>query len=252
MKCESAKEAIPAFLKNIPVHVIRKTDLRDPTLELKILAEANFISDLKVAWSHDAQARAVDQYYWSIRRRKHLDHATALEDVHKVFGIERTRASDYLEVLKLTKRFIRGGKGIAEQLGRREIVEERFVYFWEFLNKAMKGRGAIIDSADLDDVQGMFFSLMAKRPDSPLKNIKQVEPLIQAKRIKAAWSLLKESNGAKLPLVISMVNERRDIRKSEDKIRLFLVWLQEASGLTENAKGLLKELSNVATDKSRT
>lgn len=44
---------LPEFLSKIPVLVIRKADLKD-TLELKILAEANFIPDLKIPWPLDA------------------------------------------------------------------------------------------------------------------------------------------------------------------------------------------------------
>jgi len=62
MQCLERGDEIPKTLDTIPVYVIRKADLKQK-LELKILAEANFIRDLKVPWNLDAQARAVNAYY---------------------------------------------------------------------------------------------------------------------------------------------------------------------------------------------
>ncbi|MGB3552814.1 MAG: ParB N-terminal domain-containing protein, partial [Candidatus Binatus sp.] len=49
MQCIERKEKVPESLSQIPAHIIRERDL-NPTLELKILAEANFIRDLKEPW----------------------------------------------------------------------------------------------------------------------------------------------------------------------------------------------------------
>ena len=58
-------------LSRISVQVIRKADLdKEETLERKILAEANFIPDLKIPWPLDAQARAVDEYYKQFKQKE--------------------------------------------------------------------------------------------------------------------------------------------------------------------------------------
>ena len=250
MQCAERGKDLPEPLSQIPVQIIREADLSN-TLELKILAEANFIPDLKVAWPLDAQARAVEEYYERFRKEKKADEETALAEVVAVFGIQRQRAVDLLDTLKLTKQFIAEGSNADEKIRRREIVEDKFVYLWEFRNKAMKGSGALDVATELGEVKDIFFQFMAKGRDNPIKNVKQVEPLIQARRDQTAWSLLKESKGAKLPVVVSMMNEKKEVRKAEDKIRVFLAWLKEADDLTPKAKTYLREVAELASKKSR-
>lgn len=250
MQCEEKGRGIPETLKEIPVQVIRQNDLNS-TLELKILAEANFIPDLKVAWPLDAQARAVDEYYQTLLKNKKHDKESALTEVVAVFGIQRQRAVDLLDTLKLTLEFIEAGTTPAEKVRRREIVEDKFVYLWEFRNKAMKGSGALDSSDELSEVKEMFFMLMAKGKDSPITNVKQVEPLIQSRRDKAAWNMMKQSKGAKLRLVVSMINEKKEFRKAEDKIRMFISWLKETDDLSSKAKELLSEVAILAHKQSQ-
>jgi len=252
MQCLEREKAIPEFLNQIPVQVIRKADLTD-TLELKILAEANFIPDLKVPWPLDAQARAVEEYYKQIRKEKKIDHETALAEVYAVFGerLTKSHTEALMDTLKLSQQFVGEGSDVNEKNQRRGVVEEKFVYLWEFRNKAMKGSRALDDAKELGDVRNMFFQFMAKGRDNPIKNIKQIEPLIQARRDPTAWSLLTESKGAKLPLVVSMMNEKKEVRKAEDKIRVFLAWLKEVDDLTPKAKTYLREVAELAGKKSR-
>jgi hypothetical protein len=248
MKCVERGKNLPESLLQIPVQVIRKNDLHD-NLELKILAEANFIPDLKVSWPLDAQARAVEEYYTNFRKVKKSDHETALAEVIAVFGIQRQRAIDLLDTLLITKEFIDEGINEDDKMRRREIVENQFVYLWEFRNKAMKGSGSL-SGDELNDVRTLFFQLMAKGRDNPIKNVKQIEPLVRSRRDPTAWNLLEESNGAKLSVVVSMMNEKKEVRKAEDKIRVFLSWLKEADNLTPGAKKYLREVSELADKKS--
>lgn len=247
--CKDRNEPVPSTLQDIPVFVIHKADLTQ-TLELKILAEANFIPDLKVSWPLDAQARAVEAYYQELRQ-KNVDHETAIIEAVGVFGINRSRIIDFMDTLKLTKVFIEEGADEDARIERRVIVEDRFVYFWEFVNKAMKGRGAFDNPTELSEVRDMFFELIGKGRDTPIKNVKQVEPLVQAKRDETAWNILKESKGAKLSVVVSMVNEKKEVRKDEDKIRIFLAWLKDAKNLTPKAKLYLREVAALAAKKGQ-
>jgi hypothetical protein len=250
MQCLERDAEVPKTLDAIPVYVIRKADLKQK-LELKILAEANFIRDLKVPWNLDAQARAVNGYYEEIRKDRKVDHESALAEVVSVFGITKTRATDLMETLRLTIQFLEEGKSEGEQVKRREIVEDKFVYFWEFRNKAMKGRGAFDEKTGLGEVRDVFFQFMAKGRDNPITNVKQVEPLAQSRRDPTAWSILKESKGSKLSVVVSIMNEKKEVRKAEDKIRVFLAWLKDVSDLTPKAKAYLREVADLANKKAR-
>ena len=239
---------IPSVLSRIPVMVIRKEDITGET-QLKILAEANFIPDLKVAWPLDAQARSVDKFYRTIMSERNLTSGDALSEIVSIFGITKGRANDLIDTLAFTKEFINSGEGDEERIRLRGVVEERFVYFWEFRNKALKGRSAYKDPQELVEVKSMFFQLMAMGKDSPIKNVKQVEPLAQSKRYKTAWEMLVESEGSKLPVVVSMVSEKKEIRKAEDKIRLFHAWLDDVDELSTTAMNYLHKLHDLVEKK---
>lgn len=249
MRHTSSNAKVSEFLSTIPVQVIRKADLKG-TLELKILAEANFIPDLKIPWPLDAQARAVHDYYEKFIKEKKSDRDTALAEVVSVFGISRQRAVDLMDTLELTKQFIGEGVNEDERIRRREIVEDKFVYLWEFRNKAMKGGGALDAKDELREVRDLFFQFMAKGRDNPIKNVKQVEPLVQSRRDETAWKMLKDSKGTKLSVVVSMMNEKKEVRKAEDRIRVFISWLKKEDDLTMKAKSLLKEVAELAAKKS--
>lgn len=240
-------QKIPVVLNEIPVYIVKQDDLKSPVSELKIIAEANFVPDLRVTWPHDAQARAIEKYY---RKISTDDQARDIESLADVFGIERQRVRELLETLQLTKEFIANGESDAEKIRKRQIVEDRFVYFWEFVNKGIKGKSGFEGSEELSDVKSMFFNLMDMGKDSPLKNVKQIEPLVQSKRDKAVWNLLVDSNGAKLNLVVSYMNDKKEVRKAEDKIRLFSLWLENVTSLMNAAKNSLKKLAELANRKS--
>lgn len=250
LKINSLKQnqKLPSVLSKIPVIIIREKDITHE-VELKILAEANFITDLKVAWPLDAQARAVEDFSKTIKRERKLSSDDAMNEVVSIFGITKSRVNDLLDTLKLTRDFIKTGKGKEEKIQLRGIIEERFVYFWEFRNKAMKGRSKYTDLKELEKVKDMFFNLMATGKNSPFKNVKQVEPFVQSKRDKTAWSMLSKSNGEKLSIVVSMMNEKKEVRKAEDKIRLFHAWLDDTDDLSRTTKNYLLKLKKLVEKK---
>jgi len=239
---------LPDHITSVPVWIVRQQDLdKNEALELKILAEANFVPDLKVTWPLDAQARAVEHFYEKLKSTGKSEDE-AINIIKDVFGIEKTRAADLLESLQVAREFVKSKVEPEEQVRLREIVQDKFVYFWEFRNKALKGRGKL-EPDELQEVKPMFFSLMARGRDNPIKNVKQVEPLIRAYRDPEAWDILAESKGTKLSLAITILNEKKEIRKAEDKIRLFLNWLKSADELSPNAQQLLKQVRLVALEK---
>jgi len=48
-----------------------------------------------------------------------------------------------------------------------------------------------------------------------------------------------------------MMNEKKEVRKAEDKIRIFLAWLREVDELTPKAKMYLREVAKLSSEKSR-
>jgi len=248
MQAEKNGLPFPSVLKKIPVLIIKKSDLSTPVMELKIIAEANFIPDLKVTWPLDAQARAVEAYAQTITNKSESE---AIQELADVFGIDRPRVTELLDTLNLTKEFIEQGKTPEEKREKRRIVEGRFVYFWEFRNKGIKGRSGFEGKQELNEVKQVFFDLMDQGKDSPLKNVKQIEPLVQARRDESTWRLMRNSNGENLSLVVAIVNEKKEIRKHEDKIRLFTGWLEGVSDLSPASKNLLHRLSELASQKAR-
>jgi hypothetical protein len=248
MKFSERSLQLPDEISTIPVQVIRKADLTDE-LELKILAEANFIPDLKTAWPLEAQARIVEKYYLKISRDKKSNTETILDELTKTFGISRQRATDFLGALKLAEEFIEEKNDHDNHLKRRAIVEDKFLYFLEFQNKATKGRDAYKIYDELQEVKEMFFTQLNKGRDTPIKNVRHVKSLVQAKRNDFAWRILKESNGAKLPVISSMIDNNNKMRKAEDRIRFFLAWLNDVEELNPLEKLYLKEVINVAEKK---
>jgi hypothetical protein len=63
--------------------------------------------------------------------------------------------------------------------------------------------------------------------------------------------MLKEEKGANLSVVVSIMNEKKEVRKEEDKIRIFLAWLKNAKILTTKAKAYLREVAALADVKGR-
>lgn len=238
----------PDVLTEIPVMVIRKKDITHE-IELKILAEANFIKDLKEPWPLDAQARAIEDFYNTIIENKKISSDDAISEVVSIFGITKSRANSLLESLALTKIFIEKGKSEEEKINRRSIIQERFVYFWEFVNKAIKRKSKYDNENELKEVTDVFFQFMAMENDSPLRNVKQVEPLAHSIRDKAAWSLLKESKVKNFKLVINMINEKKEVRKAQDKIRVFKIWLKEVDELDVAAMSNLIDLKEIIDQK---
>lgn len=246
-QAEKKRQPIPKALEAIPVLVIKHEDLANPLTELKIIAEANFVADLKVVWPLDAQARAIEEY--SSRFKKNDGTSYEPHELAEMLGIDRARVVDLLDTLALTKEYIDQAANGEEIIRKHRIVENKFVYFWEFVNKGIKGRSGFEGKPELPEVKQMFFDLIDTGRDSNLTNVKQVEPIVQARRDDVAWSLLNESS-SNLAIVVAMINEKKEIRKAEDKLRLFHAWLEKASEFTPAAKNYLIKISELARSKA--
>lgn len=238
---------IPEVLTRIPTFVIKEEDLKKNKNELRIIAEANFLPDLKVPWPIDAQARAIRNYLESPGR----DRNQALNEIKSVLGKSKSEAIVLLESLDLADEFVDAVKDNDEEwFKRKKIVEDKFVYFWEFRNKGIKGAHGLKKAEELKEVKDVFFDFMSKGNANPIKNVKMVEPLILAKREDAFWKIIKESGIKDFGHVVHLVNEKKEEKQAEDKIRLFAAWLSSTTDLTAAAKNQLKKLAELANEKA--
>lgn len=229
----------PEVLSKITVWVIKTKDISERTKQ-KILAEANFVEDYKVPWPLDVKAKIIDDFYKSCIKEG-LDKNKVYKEISDVYSEEKDKVDAYIETIKLTNEFIRSASK-AEKNKFRQIVQEQFLYFWEFRNKALKGRNPLDPKKELPKVKRLFFKMMSLQR---FKNFKQVEPMIRSVRDEYAWELLSKSKGVKIDQVEALIKEQKAIKSAEDKVRNFLRWLQtkaESSTFTRGTFTLLHKL----------
>ncbi len=231
----------PPVLDRIPVWVIKMEDI-DERKKTKILAEMNFVADLKMDWPDSVKARCVAELYQRSRKEKKSD-TQAFEEIHDLYGVDTATAKAYIETVQLTTKFIASGR-VKQRDKHREIVQRKFVYFWEFRNKGMWGAGALDAKKDLPKVRQLFFKMMA---NARLDNLKQVEPVIWARSHSYEWKLLVSSGGSKINQVEALFKEEKAIKSAVEKIRSFHRWVKklDSSQLTEIARDLLKDVAKL-------
>lgn len=231
----------PRVLTSIPALIIKTEDINE-RIEQKILAEANFVDDFRVQWPLEVRAKVISEFYHKCKKRK-MPPKTIYEEITNVYGVEKKDIDAYVETVTLTKEYI-ATSTVKEKNKFRQQVQSKFVYFWEFRNKATKGRGALDPKKDLPKVKELFFNMIK---NERFDNIKQVEPMIRALRDPYFWKQLIESKGLKIAQIEAMFKEQKAIRSSTDKTRNFLRWLQnkaEPSTFTKATYALLKKLKN--------
>ena len=232
-------EDIPKVLNDIPVYVIKREDVNERTRQ-KILAEANFVKDWKVPWSLDVKAKVINDFYHSCIREGTSKEET-YKEISDVYGEDKSTVNAYIETIKLTREFVSSApEGKRNEF--RENVQNNFLYFWEFRNKALKGRGVLEPEKELPKVKKLFFKMIETER---LKNYKQVEPMIRAVRDPYAWELLISSKGSKIDMVEALMKEQKAVRSAEDKVRNFIGWLQtkaDPNSFTKATFGLLKKV----------
>lgn len=234
------------ILNNIPTWIIKSGDL-SVKRERKILAEANFVKDLKVPWTLDVKAMVIADLFKELTEEEKKSEAEAFMEIENIYSLKKNEAKSYIDTIKLTEEYIgNAGADNNRKFKLRESVLRKFVYFWEFRNKALHGRGAL-DEDELNNVKPLFFKMME---NNRLKNIKQVEPMIKSCREKDLWNMLCETGGTKIEEVVIFYNERKKIKSSEDKIRHFLRWLrkEKENTLTKASYSLLDDLKSEIID----
>lgn len=229
----------PKLLDEIPAYVIKSSAI-DERMRFKILAEANYVPDYKVEWSLDVKAGVIYNYFQNCRKDGRMTDEEAYAEIKDVFGEDRSAVDAYIESVTLTEEFIRSASSDKRNVFR-EQVQGKFLYFWEFRNKAMRGRAVLDQEKELPKVKKLFFKMMET---DRFKNFKQVEPMIRAVRDEYSWELLISSQGSKIDQVEAIYKEHKAIRSAEDKIRNFLRWLGQAEiqSFTNAAVKLLEEL----------
>jgi hypothetical protein len=231
-------EPRPLVLNRIPVWVIKAKTLNERK-RTKILAEANFVTDLKLDWPLSVKARLVTQLFERCIKKEKKTPEAAYQEILDLYAVDPVTAKAYIETVSLTEEFI-NSSGPNESNRYRIIVQDRFVYFWEFRNKALAGTNAL-DETELSKVEPLFFKMMA---NNRFKNLKQIEPMIRSVRDEDQWELLTKSGGSKIDQVEAIYRERKAIRSAEDKIRNFYKWLQKVdrTSFTSAARELLRDL----------
>lgn len=232
---------LSSILDSIPVYIIKKKDV-DERIKRKILAEANFVDDYKVPWTLDVKAKMIGDFYNSCIKNK-LTSDQAYEEVQDVFSVKKIDVDTYLDTMKLTEEFILKAPE-SKKNNFREIVQHKFVYFWEFRNKAFRGGSQVMD-LELTKVKKLFFEIMKLQR---FKNLKQVEPMIRSVRDEYTWDLLSTSKGAKMDMVEAIIKEQRAVKSAEDKVRNFLKWLQNKAELSSFTKSTFTLLGKLGTE----
>lgn len=230
----------PSALDSIPVWVIKNSDI-DYRKKQKILAEANFVSDYKVEWTLDVKAKVIYDYFMSCLKSGRMLREKIYEDILDVYGVEKSTVDAYVESIKLAKEFIRSApKG--EKSRYREILQDKFLYFWEFRNKAFAETLDLDTEKELPKLKSLFFAMMA---NDRFKNFKQIEPMVRAVKDEYAWEMLNSTSGSKIDQIEALYKEQRAIKSAEDRIRNFVRWLDrsDASNFTNAAFKLLKKLT---------
>ncbi len=229
----------------VPVLVIKKGDISSEQ-KYKILAEANFVSDYKVPWPLDVKARVTSEFYDECIKGG-MSEDDAYLKIKDVYGLSKSDVKAYVETIELTKEYInRAKKNKKRRFQLRHQVLMKFVYFWEFRNKAFRGRG-VLDAAELKKVKPLFFKMIETKC---FNNIKQVEPMIRSCRDSFLWEILSESKGRKIDQVEILFREKKVIRSAEDKVRNFLKWLNSADrdSFSENTFHLLDDLADAISE----
>lgn len=239
-EANSKQLARPSILDQIPALVIKKTSI-DRKTRFKILAEANYVKDYKVEWPLDVKAGVIYDYYKHCRKERQMSEKDAYKEIEDVFGEDKAKVDAYIESTRLCLEFINSTTK-SRRNEFREKVQGKFLYFWEFRNKATRGRSALDPNTQLPLVKRLFFKMIET---NRFKNFKQVEPMIRAIRDDYSWSLLIESQGSKIDQVEALYKEKKAIRSAEDKLRNFLRWLEQSDVESFNlaATKLLSDLS---------
>lgn len=234
------KRKPPEVLSNITVHIIKAEDIEE-SQKNKILAEANYIDDLKVPWSLDVKARVISDYF-NVLISDGNSETEAYNQIKEVYGLDKSDVQAYVDTTRLTDEYIESGESSKEQeFKRREHVLRKFIYFWEFRNVTSRGRN-ILDSKELSEVKPMFFRMIT---NGFMGNLKLVRPLVSAYRDKDLWEMLEESGGAQILQVDAILKEEKAIKSSEDKVRNFIRWLdkQDADRFSKATLKLFHQLN---------
>lgn len=233
------KEPDNAFLEHIPAYVVEEKDIT-VEVEQKILAEANFVDDNKVPWPLDVKAKVVAEAV-GVYTRQGMNENDAMKEVSKLYGIKRQVVVDYIKAKELADEFISQAEGDEDEMNRKEIINKRFVYFWEFLNKAMRGPRPI-KGDDLEEAKNAFSELMSSER---IRNLKHVEPIARASAVGLNDFRNKVLTGDRIIDDLDILyREAKNLKNKVDKAISFRMWLT-ALKYSDMTDELRKELVNV-------
>lgn len=239
---EDKGRKLSKVLGEIPVDVIKSQDIDEKKKE-KILAEANFVPDYKIEWTLDVKAKIIRDFY-DERKNEGMEEDAIYEEILDVYSVVKKDVKDYIAAFTIVDEFINCKANRIDELKRRQIIQQKFVYFWEFNNKALRGRSPLTDE-ELPAVKELFFNMML---NDRFKNIKQIEPMARAIREEDSWQLLIESSGTKIDLVEAIYMENKATRSVDDKFRNFFKWLNKQESENLNKESLTGAVIRIIED----
>jgi hypothetical protein len=242
-EAEKRGQKDPGNLSIIPTDLVRGADLTD-ALEAKIIAEANFVRDLRIPWPVEVKARVISEYFRRVEGQRGAE--VAYKEIKEIYSLNRKEVDEYVETLDICQEFIGSAK---DKEKAREQVQENFVYFWEFRNKSSFKRGAL-SPAERKKVKILFFGMMGL---GRFRNIKQIEPMIRAVRLEKVWDMIASSEGLKMEEASAIYHELKSVRSIEDKLRSFWAWLDNVpdEAISDNARDWLEMVSELAKKRSK-
>ena len=240
-KSQSENTRRPAVLDSIPVWVIKDKDINFRKQQ-KVLAEANFVPDYKVEWTLDVKARVIHSYFSDCIKKRGMSREAAYKEVEDVYGVESHTIDAYIGSIKLSLEFVKSAPP-DEKNRYRQIVQDKFVYFWEFRDKTHTKKMGL-EVTEINELKKLFFIMMST---DRFKKMKQIEPMIRSIRDEYSWKILTDSSGSKIDQIEAMYMEQKAIRSAEDKIRNFQRWLSKYQ-ISDFSSAAIKLLTTMITD----
>ncbi|TGM87905.1 ParB N-terminal domain-containing protein [Leptospira licerasiae] len=251
-KDSKKREKILDILKALPAIVIPNKGYSEQ-IQIKIIAEMNYISDHRIQWPVGVRAKMVYSFYEEILKEKNLTKKEAVLHIAETFGEEKGTIESYIATIELINNYIKKykSKDSSNEFALRRTGEEQFVYFWEYVNKAIKGTGKLTENDELE-VRNLFFELM--NDGKALRNMKEVEPVIKSIKNQKLWGRIKEME---YPILVKEAvidfNETKFRRSIKNKIASFRDWIEQnltkdtviKEKVSNDIKSIIKILSDL-------
>lgn len=236
---EDKREELPKHVIYIPVDVLpRRTRERD--LEKLVIAEANFVSDLKVDWPREVKATVIEREFREARAQGR-SREQAYARIRRIYGIDARDVDKFLEIAGFTDEFV-DNVDKDRRIEAQAIVKDCWNCFEDFINKTKYGRGKLPKSK-FEKLKEEFFKYVSS---GRIKSMPRVRDLIDCYRDPTAWEMVQKSAGLRLREAATIARANLEIKSYSERIKQFRIWLESLSKtqLSEIGVKPLQELLN--------